>query len=238
MLQIVKRRGLLLVIGLLVLAAGGFAWADTRSAGQNVITACVNDAHQMFLSPNGSCPSNETTLSWNQQGPPGPAGQAPQPVLAHAPSSYKRGFSIKGEIDAPGDYFIDGSVDLSLTPTLKDNHFHAFKAYCNLYRQPPNSTATRIAGWTMIFKRTANGYSPASVSGPVDVNGTYQLPQSETPLTIILSCQDGLDAVWTHPAITYEATSNPAVFHPTVGPALPNKPKIGPGPIGKIFATR
>jgi hypothetical protein len=233
-----NRRALLIAIGTLILGAGGFAWADIRSAGQNVITACVNDAHQMFLAQNGSCPANETLLSWNQQGPPGPAGQAPQPVLVRAPSSYKRGFSIKGEIDAPGDYFIDASVDLSLKPTLTDYHHHAFKAFCNLYTAPPNSTATRIASWVIIFKRIQGGYSPGSVSGPVDVNGIDQVAQSQTPLTIIFSCQGGIDALWTHPAITYEATSNPAVFHPTVGPALPNKPKIGPGPINRIFGTR
>jgi hypothetical protein len=234
----VKGRGLLVAIGMLVMAAGGFAWADTRSVSPKVITACANADNALFLSTTGSCPSNETVLSWNQQGPPGPAGQAPQPVLVRAPSSYKRGFSIKGEIDAAGDYFIDGSVDLSLTPKLQDNHYHPFKAFCNLYRQPPNSTATLLARWTMVFHRIIGGYSPGSVNGLIDVNGTYQLPQSQTPLTIILSCQGGLDAVWTHPTITYEATANPAVFHPTVGPALPNKPRIGPGQIGKIFGTR
>jgi hypothetical protein len=235
---ILKRRGLLVTSGLVVMTAGGLAWADIRSGSTNVITACVNDAHQMFLSTNGSCPASETTLSWNQQGPPGPAGQAPQPVLVHAPGSYKKGFSVKGEIDAPGDYFIDGSVDLSLTPKLRDYHFHAFKAFCNLYRQPPNASATLMARWTIVFHRIIGGYSPGSVSGLVDVNSTYSVPQGQTPLTIILSCQGGLDAVWTHPAVTVEATTNPAVFHPTVAPALPNKSKIGPGPIGKIFATR
>lgn len=234
------RTGVAVGLAVVAAAAGGVAWATT-GASTAVITACANDAKALFLSTNGSCPSGQTLIRWNEQGPqgaPGPPGTSPPPVRAFGPSSYKRQFSINAEIDQPGDYFIDGSVDLALTPQPAHYGRRSFKAYCGLYSGPPNGSAVEIAHWEVLFRiRKGPVFSPSSVQGEVDVNSVQSLPRTDIPREIYLTCAGGRDAVWTHPAITVEPTTS-SVFHQTVGPALPNKPIIGPGPLKKVFGTQ
>ena len=236
------RAGVAAVVGVLVLAAAGVGWATTRAGDPVVIHACANADNALFLSASGSCSPGQTPLSWNQQGPQGPpgaTGQAPIPLRAFGTSSYKRGFSISAEIDAPGDYFIDGSVDLALTPSRLHNK-HIFKAYCYLYSGPKGASAVRIAQWSTVFHLHAGQPSffvPSSVNGLVDVNQVQSLDKTMVPREIYFSCQGGPDAVWTHPAITYELTTT-ATFHTRVGAALPKRRIIGPGPLNQRFGTQ
>lgn len=236
------RAGVLVAVGVLVLAAGGVGWATTRAGDPAVVHACANADNALFLSSNGSCPAGQTPLSWNQQGPQGPpgaAGQAPPPLRAFGPSSYHGGFSINAEIDQPGEYFIDGSVDLALTPSRFHNP-HRFMAFCRLYSGPQNGNAVQIAHWSIIFNLHQGNppfFVPSAVTGLVDVNQVQNLGKDLIPREIYLSCKGGKDSVWTHPAINYELTST-ATFRQTVRGALPNHKIIGPGPLRQRFGTQ
>ncbi len=233
-----KRWRLGLVGSVIALGVGGISWGISQAASQNVISACANADKALFLSTTGSCPSGQTLVQWDMQGPqgpPGPAGQSPPPVKAFGSDTYDNGFSIKAEINQAGDYWIDGSVDLNLKPVAAHNHNRTFKAFCRLYVGPQNGTATSVAQWTMVFHRHAGGvYVPSSVNGPVDVDTVQSVSQSQLPREVYFTCKGGPDAHWTHPTITIEKTVS-SVFHQRVGPALPNRPRIGPGPIGRVF---
>jgi hypothetical protein len=69
-------------------------------------------------------------------------------------------------------------------------------------------------------------------------SGVFTLGAGSVPLEVYFSCKRGaqLDDVWSHPTIDVESATSPH-FHQTVGPALPKKPRIGPGPIHKVFGT-
>lgn len=48
--------------------------AGAAVAASATITACANPSGVLRLSTDGTCSSNETTVTWNQTGPQGPAG--------------------------------------------------------------------------------------------------------------------------------------------------------------------
>jgi hypothetical protein len=241
----------------LAVAAAGVGWAASRAVSTGVITACVDAASPngpLNYSPTGTCTSGQTTVQWNAQGPqgqpglegppgltgaqgpPGQSATATGPVLAWGPSSYKGGFSISAQIDAPGQYVVDGSVEAAITPS--SSFRHTVVATCRLLTGPPNGTATGVALWQMafIYNRHTRIFAPSSISGPVDINSGLGLARTDVPLVVYFSCKGFLGAVWTHPQITIEAATTPS-FHRVVGAALPNRPVIGPGPIEKVLGT-
>jgi hypothetical protein len=63
----------------LVLVASAFTLVTVvhGDGGQaSKIYACINPSTGIrIINPNDSCKSNETSLNWNIQGPPGPAGE-------------------------------------------------------------------------------------------------------------------------------------------------------------------
>ena len=81
------------VIGSAVTAVlvGGAAYAS----GSQVIQACVLPSGQLRVLTSGSCQSNETPLSWNQQGVQGPAG-------AQGPAGPQGGPGPQGPQGVPG----------------------------------------------------------------------------------------------------------------------------------------
>jgi hypothetical protein len=224
-----------------------------------VITACVEPAtNQLFYSSDGTCTAGQTTVQWNMQGPQGqtgptgaqgqtgltgpqgPAGQSgsssSSPVVAWGPSSYTPGFTISTEIDNPGRYVADGSVDAAITPSSK--YRKSVVAICTLFTGPPGGTATEVAQWrqTFLYHKATKTFTPSSLSGPVDINSGLSLARTDVPLEVYFSCRGFIGAVWKHPQITIEAATNTS-FHSVVGPALPVKPVIGPGPIEKVLGT-
>ena len=61
------------------LAVGALAGAlvggtGIAAAATGTITACANASGTLMLSTTGTCAANETTVTWNQVGPPGPLG--------------------------------------------------------------------------------------------------------------------------------------------------------------------
>lgn len=66
-----------IALAALFIALGGASFAAVHSqAGSSQITACADPAGggPLQLLTSGSCPSGQTALSWNQQGPQGPPG--------------------------------------------------------------------------------------------------------------------------------------------------------------------
>jgi hypothetical protein len=248
------RKGTAIAGVLLAVLAAGVGWAATRAVNAGVITACVDQAGPgtMMLSSSGSCAAGQTTVQWNQQGPQGqpglegPPGQlGPQGppgaaannggVVAWGPSAYKTGFTISTEIDKPGAYVADGSVDVVIKPDPL--HPHPATAACGLLTGPPNGTATSVASWkqAFVYHKKTKSYTPSGLSGPVDINAGLSLGATDVPLEVYFSCHS-LFSVWSHPTITIEAATSTA-FHTRVGAALPVAPVIGPGPIGRVIGT-
>ncbi len=69
-----------------VLAVSGVAWAVAAPAGDGVIHACVQDQGSSFgsgavriVDPGDTCKPNESALSWNHKGEPGPPGPQGEP---------------------------------------------------------------------------------------------------------------------------------------------------------------
>lgn len=195
-----------------------------------------------------------------QQGPPGAAASGY--VVAWGPSEYKNGFSIRAEIDKPGKYWLDGSVYLDLyggtivktvcvdkpcAPVATQTLTPA----CHLLTGPPNGGATETASWQNTWWYHPNSQSwfpPLPFHGQVDaVSDVVDLSNSNTPLEVYFTCRLGHSklllhwvrpfAYWLHPTIDVETYTPPKLPGKLIGPALPNKPRIGPGPIGKVFAT-
>lgn len=103
----------------LVLAASGAGWAATRDVGNATITACANADKVLSLSTSGTCPSGNTLVEWNQQGPPGAPGQAgapgaaaPTPIAARLTQVFTHRFQVEYVFSTPGTYTVDGKVDV------------------------------------------------------------------------------------------------------------------------------
>lgn len=82
-----------------LIAAGTFAWAAIPAA-DGTITACygkVGDSLRVVDSPAG-CKSNETVLTWSQQGVPGPIG----PQGLQGPQGPQGPQGLQGETGATG----------------------------------------------------------------------------------------------------------------------------------------
>jgi hypothetical protein len=73
------------------------------------------------------------------------------------------------------------------------------------------------------------------------------LTVTDTPLELYFSCSLGHSsrllhwvhpvAYWLHPTINVETYTPPSFPGKLIGPALPNKPRVGPGPIQKVFGS-
>lgn len=125
-------RPLRLAIGLTVatvVIAGGIAVADSPDAA-GVITACYDDRGQgdlRIVDGDQPCKSNETRLTWNQEGPPGEPGpqgeQGPQGPAGDGVSSFdgldgltcRVGDPLEGVIEVT--YGPDGAVSLACLAT-------------------------------------------------------------------------------------------------------------------------
>jgi hypothetical protein len=191
-------------------------------------------------------------------GPQGPPGAASRGVVAWGPSEYKNGFSIRAEIDKPGTYWSDGSVYLNLsggrhvvrpcvdkpgrpcTQTLTPS--------CQLLTGLPNEGATEAASWSDTWwyhPNTGSWFAQLPFHGQVDAASDV-LDVTDPPLELYFSCALERSkrlhawarpfAYWVHPTITVGTYTPPSLPGKLIGPALPNKPRIGPGPIGKVFA--
>lgn len=103
---------------LLALLIAGIGTATVAgAAGTGIITSCVNKTTGALriVSSTGSCFSSEVKLSWNQQGPPGPAGPpAPTPL---AISCEQCPITIASSLI--GNYF--AHADLAATSFQEDN---------------------------------------------------------------------------------------------------------------------
>jgi hypothetical protein len=256
---------MLVALAALVVAAGGAGLAVGSDQSTSVITACANADQQLSLSTTGSCPQGSTLVQWNQQGPQGlegPPGQQGPPgaggggVVAWGPSEYKNGFSIRGEIDKAGAYWLDGSVYLNL------NVMHRtlvppqpvkslpLTPSCHLLTGPPNGGATEVGSWSDTWWYHPYGQSwfpPLPFHGQVDAVSDV-LDVTDTPLELYFTCKVPYPtqlrhwvqhpaASWLHPTINVEAYTRPSLPGKLIGPALPNEPRIGPGPIEKVFAS-
>ena len=89
-----KRRYVIPVVAATVLAVGGtaaYAAVAASPVSSGMINGCyttaaIKGSHVFFLQDAGSsCPKGTTPISWNQQGPSGPAGPAGQAGPAGAP---------------------------------------------------------------------------------------------------------------------------------------------------------
>jgi hypothetical protein len=193
-----------------------------------------------------------------QQGPPGAAASGN--VVAWGPSEYKNGFSIQAEVDKPGQYWLDGSVYLNLNggkvvrTVCTDNPCapvptQTLTPTCRLLTGPPNGGATEVASWQDTWWYHPNSQSwfgPLPFRNQVDAISDV-VDVTNTPLELYLTCLLGHSsgllrwvhpfAYWVHPTIEVETYTPPTLPGKLIGPALPNKPQIGPGPIGKVFAN-
>ncbi|HEY1356061.1 MAG TPA: hypothetical protein VGF09_07070 [Solirubrobacterales bacterium] len=248
----------------LVLASTGVGWAVGSDQSNSVITACANADQTLSLSTSGSCPPGSTLVQWNQQGPQGlegsPGQQGPSGtgggVVAWGPSEYKNGFSIRGEIDKPGKYWLDGSVYLKLNAVHNDRVASAsvksvtLTPSCHLLTGPENGGASEVANWSNTWWYHPYGQSwlpPLPFSGQVDATSDV-LEVTNPPLELYFSCKVPYStllhrwvsrpmALWQHPTIEVETYTPPSLPGKLIGPALPNKPRIpGPGPIERVFA--
>lgn len=250
----------------LVLAATGAGWAVGSEQSGPVITACANVDQVLSLSTTGSCPSGSTLVQWNQQGPQGleglpgqqgPPGSGSGAVVAWGPSEYKNGFAIRGEIDKPGKYWLDGSVYLTLSVVHNDRvpagpvPSLPLTPSCHLLTGPLNGGATEVGSWSNTWWYHPFGQSwfpPLPFQGQVDATSDV-LEVTTPPLELYFSCKVPFPpklrhwvkhplAYWLHPTIEVETYAPPHLPGKLIGPALPNKPKIpGPGPIEKVFAS-
>ena len=94
-----------------------------------------------------------------------------------------------------------------------------------------------MATWalTFVYHQKTHGWTPPSFTGGVDGNGALILSRAMTRHEIYFSCSTGGGAGWwLAPTISIEAATS-ASFHPRVGPALPNRPVIGPGPLKTLL---
>jgi hypothetical protein len=246
----------------LVVAATGAGWALGSDQNASVISACANTDQVLSLSTTGSCPQGSTLVQWNQQGPQGlegPPGQQGAPgagggVVAWGPSEYKNGFTIRGEIDKTGTYWIDGSVYLNLnvmhndlvpTQPLKSL---PLTPSCGLLTGPLNGGATEVGSWRSTWWYHPNGQSwfpPLPFQGQIDAASDVQV--TNPPLELYFTCKVPYppklhhwvrhpDALWLHPTINVGAATRPSFPGRLIGSALPKQPRIGPGPIEKVFA--
>ncbi len=255
-------RAMFVALAALVLAATGTGWALGSDQSTSVITACANDAQVLSLSTTGSCPQGSTLVQWNQQGPQGLTGQQGLPgaggggVVAWGPSEYKNGFSIQGEIDKAGQYWLDGSVYLNMSITSNTRvapqsaKSLPLMPFCHLLTGPPNGGATQVASWgdTWWYHPYARSwFPPLPFHGQIDATSDV-LDVTNPPLELYFTCKVPIsqqlrrwiahpDAAWLHPTIEVETYTPPSLHGKLIGPALPNKPKIGPGPIEKVFAS-
>lgn len=191
------------------------------------------------------------------QGPQGVAGPAGG-VVAWGPSEYRNGFSIRAEIDNPGRYLLDGSAFLSLSggtgakTTCTDNPCTPIPSerlmpLCRLLTGPPNGAATEVGRWTDTWwyhPQSQTWFPPLPFQGQVDAVSDV-LNVTSTPLEVYFTCTPAHSArllhwvrpgvQWQHPTISIAPYTPPSLPGKLIGPALPNGPRIGPGPIGKVF---
>jgi hypothetical protein len=182
----------------LVLAASGAGWAATRDAGSATITACANADEVLSLSTTGSCPSGNTLVEWNQQGPQGLPGQtgapgadAPVPIAARLTQVFTHRFQVECVFGAPGTYGVDGKVDVKanasgwpawLGPHWVKHH-HKIPAVlgitCTLAAGTSPSALTVRDQVTQTFYWFGGGfqrYMPTSFAGPLETTAQVAAP--------------------------------------------------------------
>jgi hypothetical protein len=245
------RKGAALAGVVLAIGAAGVGWAATRATSPSVITACVDPAGgPLVYSASGSCGSGQTTVQWDMQGPQGQQGPQGPPglngaaapssgVVAWGPSNYTNGFTITAQITSPGTWVIDGSVSETVTPLAK--YHRTFRVACALLTGPPNGNATALASsiQAFVYHKATQTFTPPGFTGPVDEEGELAVARAQTPTNVYFSCRRLIAAgtvVYVHPTITIEAAVTPT-FHQRVGPALPFRPIIGPGPLKKVLGN-
>jgi hypothetical protein len=121
---------------------------------------------------------------------------------------------------------------------------------CQLLTGPPNGTASKVANWSNTWWYHPYGQSwfpPLPFNGQIDAASDV-LEVTNPPLELYFTCKAPYPiqlrhwvhrpvAYWLHPAIDVETYTPPSLPGKLIGPALPNKPRIGPGPIEKVFAS-
>jgi hypothetical protein len=228
------------VIAVVLAAVGGVGWAATAATGSSVITACVEPAGgQMIYSATGTCPSGQTLVTWAEQGqqgmtgPQGPPGASASSgvTTAFGPSKYVNGFTISAEVDAKGNYDFVGTIQNELVNTPKKGP--SFSVYCAVLSGPPNGSATRLtdATTTYFYNRRTRVYQPNGFDGPGGLDAVQVVTAHDVPLEVYYTCKkQGIagKVIYTHPALTLTAAR---ALHLKVGPALPIRQKVGPGPL-------
>jgi hypothetical protein len=154
------RKSILVLAGAIVIAAGGVSYAIS---GNQTYTACVDAAGgPLIYSSTGSCGAGQTTLSWNQQGPPGvqgiqgvqglegPSGQTGAPgsaasatnaVVGVVTAKYRRGFATQITVSGTGTHLVTGHVHIEVDPSQwkLDGHID-----CALLAGIPNGAGTTL----------------------------------------------------------------------------------------------
>jgi hypothetical protein len=233
----------------LAFGAAGVGWAATRGAAPGVISACANADNVLSLSTSGGCPSGQTLVTWNAVGPQGPPGQQGAPGVRSGPTAlgfvrhqYNGAFTIAAALTNPGSYVVSGSAYAKLngSPSGPIITIADHTPRCELLSGAPNASASLLADWSFTFHHLKNPsrWTPQSLTGPVDVNAALDVTAEQTPVEVYFSCNaGGGTGTWTDPMITVEQATS-STFHPTVGPALPNRRVIGPGTLRKLLGPR
>ena len=176
----INRKGIWFAVAVTALVVGGVAFASIPdSAG--MIHSCYTKSGGSLrvIDSGGRCGSNETSLNWNQQGPPGPAGPAgpagPQGPAGTSSSAHAY-FATDSELIGPG-----GSQDVTTLANLPAGTYlvwadielfgnnDAATADCGLYSGTGLAQGLDPIGLTRVVGDDANHVDAAEVSGAASV---------------------------------------------------------------------
>ena len=225
------------------LGAAGIGWAANGATDANVITACVDPAAPnpaLVYSSTGSCGPGQNTVQWDKQGPQGaPGTQGPPGVsatqgVAFGQSTYTNGFTISSTVTARGNYAYEGTI--SRERTVPFGVKGTFSVVCSILAGPQNGSATVLDSTTQTF--VYNRHKKAYVTPMYDSSAGLSVAQfvqtSQVPASVYYTCKKvgpAGRAYFTFPALTLALAQS---LHLHVGPALPVRHVVGPGPLSKV----
>ena len=223
------------------LGAAGIGWAANGATDSNVLTACVDPAGgPLVYSASGSCSSGQTTVQWDKQGPQGapgaqgPPGASATQGVAFGQSTYTNGFTISSTVTARGNYAYEGTI--ARERTLPFGVKGTFSVVCSILAGPQNGSATVLDSTTQTF--FYNKHKKAYVTPMYDASAGLSVAQfvqtSQLPVSVFYTCKKvgpAGRAYFTFPALTLALAQS---LHLHVGPALPVRHVVGPGPLSKV----
>lgn len=169
------------IVAVVVLAAGGIAYADIPDAAK-VIHSCYSQATGTWrpidteATPPQTCKKGETALEWGQTGPPGPPGAPGAPGAPGVENAYYT--SSRSQINLPGSYTTilslslpAGSWSMNATVNLANFSGQRVPVLCSLWSPTSEvNTVLSIAGLAS-WPGSGGDSITLPLSGTVTFNG-------------------------------------------------------------------